>query len=291
MELRIFFLRTCLIVLLPFAMLLSSCNGDGDKPTGAPDRNPATATGITISDDELPSDWSQARLRADKGILSWDVAERLRLGAVAPNALVLFPFDSNSPVLGWYPENRIYQYGQKFLVFDVRRAATYLELVYPAAAAPLLGDLSQQDGATPADAAGLRHPAGSHVSGLSVDLSYLGRDGIRAPVTLEDLDVDANAWFLYALFESASVGTIITAYKDAFVSRAEDWYAAGLISFEALIRFRNDLWQDATLNHWGHMHVNSSNRAGIYSDTSQSLYRCYRATSGSYGVIWARVGC
>jgi len=153
-----------------------------------------------------------------------------------------------------------------------------------------VGDMSASNGGTPTDSAGLRHPSGAHINGHFADLSYIGLSG-NPPSTVSDLDVEGTAWVVHSLLESTAVVSILTAYKAVLVLKAREWHEADLISYEALTRFENDLWQDASLNHTGHMHVNTYTRDGLLTSPRNSYYRCFQATNGSWGTQWSPVSC
>jgi hypothetical protein len=233
---------------------------------------------------------------------AWEAEERIRLVGLAggraddtpveSGRLFQLPLDASSPLQLWHVDNRSHQYGRLTILFDVRRAALFASWMKAGRPPVLAADLSDSDGSTPSDAVGLRHPSGAHILGYSSDLSYIGLSTeVSPPSRIEDIDVDATTWLIYGLLQSTSVESILTAYRDAFVGKAQEWYDAGWISFEAITRFKNDLWQDSTLNHTGHLHVNTGQRDGLFASPRNDYYRCYRATTGSYGTIWSKASC
>lgn len=230
--------------------------------------------------------------RAITGIESWDRAERARWGSptTEDGALHALPLDGMAPVRT-AAEIRPYQYARRTVLFDVRRAAQFLKLIRPDLPPFLVGDMSMSDGSTPVDAWGLRHPAGAHVGGVSADLSYPGRT-TAMPASLAELDIEAAAWMMYSLLQSPAIESVYTGYKEPLLAKAIEWRGVGLIGDEALTRFRNDLWQDTSLNHGSHLHINTASRPGLLLDPRNDFYRCFDATSGAYGTIWSRrPGC
>jgi hypothetical protein len=224
---------------------------------------------------------------------SWDQAERARLGnpSSEDGTLIQLPLNSESPLAVPSATERTYQYAKRTVVFDSRRAAKFLALMRPDLAPLQCWDMSMADGSTPSDSQGLRHPAGAHVGGISADLSYAG-SGLTPPANAAQVDMEGTAWIMYSLLQSPNIESIYTAYKAPLVAQAEAWYSAGIIRFETLTRFRNDLWQDTSLNHGTHLHINTASRPGLLLTPANDFYRCYHATVGSFGTIWSLVsGC
>lgn len=273
-----------------------SAGGSADPTThssefpSAPVPEP-TPTETVIRDQ--PDPLRAARIRTESEIRSWESSERGRLGSPVSDsgALIHLPLDGTSPLQAWYAESRNYQYGRKTLIFEVRRAAQFASQMRSTAPSLRAGDMSMPSGATPQDRAGLRHPSGSHVNGFFIDLSYLGNGANPTPHALAEIDVEATSWVIYSLLESLAVESILTAYRDAFVAQAENWYQRGVVGFEVLARFRNALWQDASLNHTGHMHVNTATRPGLLLGTRNSYYRCRRAQTVGNATSWVEIAC
>jgi len=234
----------------------------------------------------LPKSLIEIKKDADLKLYEWDSNERQRLSTYSLNlsGLMLLPVDALSPLTIWNESNRTHQYGQKATIFEIRRAAYFTALMAADCSAVRAADISDSNGATPSDAAGLRHPVGAHLNGYSADLSY-------ACFEKSSGDYRGLAWTFYSLLESAYVASILTAYKSEALALITDWYNKGIVEYEAVVRFTNDLWQDTTLNHDYHMHVNSTTREGLFTDPSNSYYRCYSAQVTSVGTIWKRISC
>lgn len=120
-------------------------------------------------------------------------------------------------------------WARRSTVIFVKYAAASVDCVYPGTKWLGLGDMSMQNGGTPADTNGrLRHPQGTHVQGRDMDIGYYqkglaikdndlrpvcahtqgGRDQyhcVSAPTTL---DADKSAFFIAKLIESNQVRVI-----------------------------------------------------------------------------------
>lgn len=244
--------RSLLIGALLLAPALPSCNSAPEvRSLLAEPQSPwgemGDETGDETGDEQAPSepfadsssvgnsiDAMQLRKNrlasASAAILDWERQERVRMGSnpVESGALFRLPIDSNSPMVAWHSYSPTHHYGRRTLNFEVRRAAQFVKLMTSGVAELRAGDVSDPDGSTPRDPNGaLRHPAGSHINGYSVDLSYLG-EGV-APTRLAEIDLEATSWLFYALLQSRAVISILTAYRDALVAQAEEWYDSGVI--------------------------------------------------------------
>ena len=169
------------------------------------------------------------------------------------------------------------QYGAIDTLYVVRRAAKFASALFPDLKEILVADLSDAQGATPATTLGqeiiLLHPAGSHVAGRDVDVTYVsGSAG--------GYDLEKSFWFLYSVLESTAVDMVITAYKPQFIAMAREAARRGLISKIAAGRF-NALSEDHELNHDRHMHIAVDNTANGNRSRrftpADDAYRCYLA--------------
>lgn len=236
---------------------------------------------------EVIEDQARQKLaNAQSLVLQWEAEERARFGNVSADngSLELLHIDQFSPVVPWFIQNRSFQYGRASVQFDLRRAA-YFAGVLQGLSTLYVGDLSASDGSTPSDAAGLRHPQGAHIDGFSADVAYPGI------VEGSGVDYRQTTWILYSLFESTGVATIITAFREEILTIARELFNNNLIEEQALARFEIDVWQDSTLNHDSHFHINTTTRDGLLSSPSNSYYRCFTVFRGSYGTVWSRTSC
>ena len=246
--------------------------------------------------------------KARSSIAKWDDQERALSRSSGSSSLVessdsltLLPLDSNSPLIAWYPESRRHQYGRRSIQFDLRRAASFLAFMRPDLPALRAGDLSDSDGSTPSDRLGLRHPSGTHVHGYFADVSYPGFAQDPAahpeltPASLDRVDLEGTAWVLYSLFESDSVETVLTAYRAPLLALITKEYEQGVVPYEVVARFQNNLMQDDSLNHGGHLHINTAEKSGLRGSPQGDVYQCHRAYSDhSQSVpmtVWSRHPC
>ncbi|MBC7693195.1 MAG: hypothetical protein H7222_15630 [Methylotenera sp.] len=237
--------------------------------------------------------------KAQSFIAKWD--DRERALNRSSGVLTLLPLDSNSPLIAWYPESREHQYGRRSILFDLRRAASFLAFMRPDLPALRAGDLSDSDGSTPSDRLGLRHPRGTHVQGYFADVSYPGFAQDPAthpeltPASLDRVDLEGTAWVLYSLFESDSVETILTAYRAPLLALITEEYERGVVPYEGVARFQNNLMQDDSLNHGGHLHINTAEKSGLSGSPQGDVYRCRHAypdhSQGVPTTVWLTHPC
>lgn len=174
------------------------------------------------------------------------------------------------------PVSRARHYGNSDLLYVLRRAARFTQMLFPELEAIPVADLSQPDGGTPRVDDILLHPAGSHEGGRDADVAYIttGAGDVRGA----RWHLERNFWFTYGILQSTGVDLVITAYKDELRDLAAMAHRQGLINSLAVGRF-NTLMSDQTLNHDKHLHIsvrNGSNasKSRMFSPTDD-VYACY----------------
>ncbi len=174
------------------------------------------------------------------------------------------------------PFNRKRQYGSTDLLYVLRRAARFVQLLFPELGVIPVGDLSEADGTTPRSGDTVLHPSGSHQHGTDADVHYVSTGKGNEPDA--PLDYEKNFWFLFGVLQSTSVDLGITAYKDEFLAYAGAALSQGLINTHAVGRFHG-LQQNEDMNHDKHVHVTATNlmnggRSRKFT-ASDDVYACY----------------
>lgn len=166
----------------------------------------------------------------------------------------------------------------------VKYAAASVNCVYPGTAWVGLGDMSMQNGGTPADTAGnLRHPASTHTQGRDMDIGYFqinqadndlrpicvhvenGQDKYHCVQTPNILDATKTAFFISKLLESNSVRVIGVDGKvgPLLKTAMQTLFNNGMIAKPILDLFNNGAvtWEEKDekrgwfLFHHHHLHV------------------------------------
>ncbi len=174
------------------------------------------------------------------------------------------------------PFNRKRQYGSTDQLYVLRRAARFVQLLFPRLDVISVADLSESDGSTPRSGDTLLHPSGSHQRGTDADVHYLTTGTGNDPDA--PLDYEKNFWFLFGVLQSTSVDLVITAYKDEFLAYARAALSQGLINTHAVGRFHG-LQQNEDMNHDKHVHVAATNlmngqRSRKFT-APDDVYACY----------------
>lgn len=178
-----------------------------------------------------------------------------------------------------------YSYLRQDTMMLIKYAAASVACMVPGSFPIGLGDMSMSNGGTPADAAGnLRHPQGTHVNGLDIDVAYyqVGQpnNNLRAvcphtqnnqeqyhcvgPPTI--LDAKRSALFLAKVFESSRVRVVGVDGQigPVLVAEAKSLHSQGMISTDALNAFASKLAYETSdtgagwyLFHHHHFHLST----------------------------------
>lgn len=177
-----------------------------------------------------------------------------------------------------------YSWAKRSTMIYIKYAAASVDCVYPNTPALGLGDMSMQNGGTPADTSGrLRHPQNTHVNGNDVDIAYYqinqannnlravcdhytnGQDQYHCTKTPHILEPNRSAFFIAKLLESNAVRVIgVDGKIGPMISTAmQKLYQNGLISKTILDRFNQGTvtWEETDKGrgwyrfHHHHLHV------------------------------------
>jgi hypothetical protein len=136
-------------------------------------------------------------------------------------------------------------YGSSDLVYALRRAAKFVELLF---APKGLTTITLQRLNTTKDAKAVG-ATDVHYNGQNADIAYLlTNDG-------KHVDWERNFWFLYGIHMSSLAGASISAYSDYYMVMAQKAYRQGLISLSAANRMKR-VQRDFNVNHDSHIHIN-----------------------------------
>jgi hypothetical protein len=211
--------------------------------------------------------------RAVAGMQDWMQSDKAN-AIYRSGGLELMPLDYL--MQPFHPANRRRQYGSPDLLYVLRRAARFTQLLFPSLGEIPIADMSEADGGTPQLDGLLLHPEGSHRNGRDADVAYITKG--RGNEVDKGWDQEKNFWFLYGVLQSTGVDLVMTAYKAEYVELAREAHRKGLINSLAVGRF-NMLMQDTNMNHDKHFHVSVGNANNGYQSrrfkASDDVYTCY----------------
>lgn len=229
---------------------------------------------VTVTKTQLNAAYQQ--------LLNWEMTERQQ-SWYRTGSLQLLP--TTGTILGAYSDaNLKNHYGNGDITFTLRRAAKFVEILFPGTARLAIADLSNQQGRTPSTSIGTEviyaHPEGSHMNGQDADITYLGMEN-----GAKNMQMEKNFWLTYILLQSTSVDIAMTAYRDNFISMAQKAYEQGYITDLAWGRF-NVLSQNTDMNHDAHLHISLRNANNSYQSLrfteADDAYSCYLSLNPRY---------